>query len=459
MNEDYRTKGERQGLSPIFPRLFGMIAIIFLVVGLAACSKADPDTVPEPMDLTQVSVDLDAGTITGTTTAMEYSLNSTNGVDGAWAAASNGSTTVTFVEGRVYIREAANPTNVRLVVTIGSDNNTVVYLSDVEVNVAQGNITGTTVEMEYSLNSTDGTDGDWTAASDANTAVTFVAGRVYVRAAEDHTNKRLIAIIAAPADAPTLVGDDNANIIIGLTDAHEYRIDDGDWIAGTTPPDLTGEKSVEVRIKATATALASEIQTIVFTEDPLGIVLFEHHFDDGQELITDLKYTPGTTNVLISGDQYFSGTKSLAFLTEGGTSGKNVSRYFNPETTTETYENVTVELTAKVVGTASSFVIGLYNGATSVARINFFSGSVRYYSTTGSATQFSPIASITPDEWFKMRIEMTGNTFSVYKDEVLLGGGLATDGSATEVTRLYLNMANANADIFLDDIKVSYKNL
>src|SRR5690606_15019869 len=91
--------------------------------------------------------------------------------------------------------------------------------------------------------------------------------------AEDHSNVLLVATIEPVAAAPTLVGDDDTNTITGLTEIHEYKIDAGEWTVGTTAPDLSGSVVVQIRVKATASALASEIQTINFTAGP---VFFEN---------------------------------------------------------------------------------------------------------------------------------------------------------------------------------------
>ncbi|MDQ6422853.1 S-layer homology domain-containing protein [Paenibacillus sp. LHD-117] len=141
------------------------------------------------------------------------------------------------------------------------------HMLDVAVNVAAGKITGTTSGMEYSLDSTDGTDGNWSTASDGETlGIAFAAGNVYVREASDHTNVRSVAVIAPPAAAPNLEYDDTADTITGLTDAYEYSLDGGStWMAGSTPPDLSGTKTIRVRTAATAAALPSEVQMIVFT--------------------------------------------------------------------------------------------------------------------------------------------------------------------------------------------------
>ncbi|MFC5471490.1 S-layer homology domain-containing protein [Cohnella suwonensis] len=141
------------------------------------------------------------------------------------------------------------------------------HMLDVAVNVAAGKITGTTSGMDYSLDSTDGTDGSWSTASDGETLdIAFAAGNVYVREASDHTNVRSVAVIAPPAAAPNLEYDDTADTITGLTDAYEYSLDGGStWVAGSTPPELSGTKTFRVRTAATAAALPSVVQMIFFT--------------------------------------------------------------------------------------------------------------------------------------------------------------------------------------------------
>ena len=140
-----------------------------------------------------------------------------------------------------------------------------ISLAGVGVNVAAGNITATAVTMQYSLDSTNGTDGTWTDCTADNTAVTFVEGKVYVREKANTTNSRLVATIAAAAAAPALVSNDTENTITGLDNTYEYKIDAGAWTSGEVAGNFTGTKVVQVRVKATASALASQIQTINFT--------------------------------------------------------------------------------------------------------------------------------------------------------------------------------------------------
>ncbi|CAH2215100.1 S-layer homology domain-containing protein [Tepidibacter aestuarii] len=298
------------------------------------------------LDLNGAGIDVAAGNITGTTTEMEYSLDSTDGTNGTWTSASDTNTVVTFSEGKVYVRQSNKTTNFKLVATIvaqadapsvtvddaesaaaklqsattameykldadewtavtseladgtatldlsgahtllvrtaatadalasvptadldDTDEVDSISLDGAGIDVAAGNITGTTTEMEYSLDSTDGTNGTWTAASDTNTVVIFAEGKVYVRQSNKTTNFKLVATIVAQADAPSVTVDDAESAAAKLqsaTTAMEYKLDADEWTAvtseladGTATLDLSGAHTLLVRTAATADALAS----------------------------------------------------------------------------------------------------------------------------------------------------------------------------------------------------------
>lgn len=153
------------------------------------------------------------------------------------------------------------------------------------VNVASGQITGTSTAMQYSVDSTNGTDGNWTTASATTTPVTFTPGNVYVRQTAEPTNFRLVATIAAAATAPTAnkakgkSGDTIklTGLASGLT--YEYVVDSNVTLAGdaagwsgatsvtlsNTEIDniaVTAGQYVHLRVKATATDLASNVQDV-----------------------------------------------------------------------------------------------------------------------------------------------------------------------------------------------------
>ena len=74
-----------------------------------------------------------------------------------------------------------------------------------------------------------------------------------------------------PSDSATnsLFANDLENRVVNVTNLYEWRYSGNDaWISyATASPDLSGNKSVEVRIGAYGTNLASDVRTFTFTED------------------------------------------------------------------------------------------------------------------------------------------------------------------------------------------------
>lgn len=232
-----------------------------------------------------MGVDVAAGHITGTSSAMQYSFNSTNGIDGTWMNASATNTSVTFVAGKVYVRQAALPTNFHLVTTISAS---AITPTGIAINVALGQITGTKATQEYSLDG--GTN--WSNATAPNTAVTFTAGNsVVVR--EKATANALASVsttpinVVAPAAVPAAnkaKGKNGGTIkLTGLSSGltYQYVIDSNATLAGNaagwsgaalaTLPSTSTEidnivvnagQYVHLRVMATATHLASNVQDI-----------------------------------------------------------------------------------------------------------------------------------------------------------------------------------------------------
>jgi hypothetical protein len=138
----------------------------------------------------------------------------------------------------------------------------IMTLTGVAINVSANQLTGTTTAMEYSLDSTKGTNGSWVTATSTNTSVTFDAGEVYVREIAAPSNFRVVTTLSAAALAPSGIAVDvAAGHITGTASGQEYSLDNGDtWAdasATTTAVVFTGGEDVIVRVKATSTTLAS----------------------------------------------------------------------------------------------------------------------------------------------------------------------------------------------------------
>lgn len=174
--------------------------------------------------------------------------------------------------------------------TINFTDNGTVDLSSVDIDVANNKIlyiphlSGSTTSsaLEYSLDATYGTDGKWTngiwngCTSPEVTNVNFDnSTALYVRQIGNISNYKKFTLVKP--STPNLAYDDKENTISGLNGTtasgvgYEYSIDGGSWISGATLPstsDLSGKKTVRIRVKATKTTPASDIQTIKFTTLP-----------------------------------------------------------------------------------------------------------------------------------------------------------------------------------------------
>lgn len=86
---------------------------------------------------------------------------------------------------------------------------------------------------------------------------------------ETEDNYFKIDITSKPALPNTLYGNDLENKIMGVDEKYEWRyLGDEEWTSFTdAEPDCTGNKTIEIRIKASGGKPSSDIQTFEFTED------------------------------------------------------------------------------------------------------------------------------------------------------------------------------------------------
>ncbi|PAQ13282.1 hypothetical protein CD798_15925 [Bacillaceae bacterium SAOS 7] len=192
------------------------------------------------------------------------------------------------------------------------------------VNVASGQITGTTTAMQYSLDSTNGTDGTWIDASAANTAVTFTEGSVYVRQKAVTTNNRLVATIAPAPLAITIGKTDivaaNDGTITGLTAGKTYEIHNGtEWadttLAGTTITGLAAG-NYKVREAASASTLVGAESNVVTIQNPAPLAITIDKTDvvnSNDGTITGL--TAGKTYEIYNGTEWSDATLTGTTIT------------------------------------------------------------------------------------------------------------------------------------------------
>ena len=85
------------------------------------------------------------------------------------------------------------------------------------------------------------------------------------------SNTAILTVTPAPVaprpSAPSVTADDVNNTILGITELMEYKLANGDWTTYDTkiPPDLSGNKTVIVRVKATVNTPAGEEIVLTFT--------------------------------------------------------------------------------------------------------------------------------------------------------------------------------------------------
>jgi hypothetical protein len=139
-------------------------------------------------------------------------------------------------------------------------------LSTVGIDVSSGLLTGTSAQMEYSLNSTDGTDGTWLTATGGSTSVAFgPSPGIYVRDSLNPSALRKVGSIPDPASTPNVTADLGGGLstvkLIGATMEMEYSLDGGStWnvvtsgLAGGTETIDAGALGADLRVRVVATA-------------------------------------------------------------------------------------------------------------------------------------------------------------------------------------------------------------
>lgn len=219
------------------------------------------------MSFTGVVVDLSKKQISNTTALMEFSYDKD-----IWKTCTSGNTVIDYSDSAddlaVYIREKANPANVKQLGIFVRENENIINVSMISYDISQSKITnGSAVNLQYRIG-----EGAWGALNASASAINVVFvpdKKLKVRTAVTQTTLPSIEVfvddIPVQEAAPELEHDDDTNEIKGLMSAYEYRIGTGTWTSGGTKGDFSGTKDVEVRKKATNRALPSKSQFIHFT--------------------------------------------------------------------------------------------------------------------------------------------------------------------------------------------------
>ncbi len=212
------------------------------------------------------------GDTVSTTDGYEYSVDAGT----SWIVINDTTSIDASIYDTIYVRIEATDTS--FASTRTGNLNGPLDLSQVDVNVAQEILTNTLTTMEYSLNSTNGLDGDWTACQNTSSPVTFVEGRVYVREAADVNNYRYVATISKLTVPSYSIDYENETTaeIVPSTDEYSYNYfatagtdGTGEKINLQVPENGQGNDTIYFRTKANDTALSSDIQSLVIQERPV----------------------------------------------------------------------------------------------------------------------------------------------------------------------------------------------
>ncbi len=182
--------------------------------------------------LGNVSLQVGLGIIKGTNTSMQYSLDSTNGIDGKWTGAKNNETPLSFVDGnRVWIREGTSQINVRELGIVSSKSKPIINNDNkVEYSISGETISVvgfTGIELQYRIGS-----GSWKDLATETKEVVFSQGTIEIRTKGDGNSLPSLGVevgnIAPPVDPPDLKADDGDKTISYLDEQGEWKsIGDG----------------------------------------------------------------------------------------------------------------------------------------------------------------------------------------------------------------------------------------
>ncbi len=279
-----------------------------------------------------------------TSDGYEYSLD-----EGAsWTAIEDATTVDATGEKNIIVRKKA--TTVAFASSSTSNLDGDLNLTNVGVNVAQNIITNTLNTMEYSLNSTDGTGGTWTACANGNTSVTFVEGKVYVREAANTNNNRLVITVTKATTPSYTVNylEETTQQVVVSTDEYSYdnfatvgTAGAGEVLALTVPAAGNTPGHVYFKTKATAAQLASDVQDLVVPARPAAPSYTINYPDE-----TTAETVPSTD--VYSYDNFATagtaGSGSVLDLTVPGNGEDNGHVYFRKKATSSTFLSAVQDL-------------------------------------------------------------------------------------------------------------------
>ncbi|NJK93725.1 MAG: hypothetical protein HC905_01300 [Bacteroidales bacterium] len=215
-------------------------------------------------------------------------------------------TGLTYSTTYYYRVRAENTQGVSLnsnIITIATTLPEPVSLETVGLNAITSQITNTSPQIQYSLDSTSTHNGTWVDCQLTNTTVDFANGGidVWVRQKNLISNKRKAGTLATKVNLISGVTYNLVNrTVSGLNNQEQYRMNGGAWSTVVTNVTFEAGK-FEVQIPATITTLASTIQeigTITVSEIAFANIQRYTQLNDASELTPEMLTEAGVTDVI-----------------------------------------------------------------------------------------------------------------------------------------------------------------
>ncbi|KQL21419.1 discoidin domain-containing protein [Cytobacillus solani] len=141
-----------------------------------------------------------------------------------------------------------------------------------KIDVGKGKILNTSQKFQYSLDSSNGLDGEWIDAKEGETTgIVFKPGKVFIREKANPQSHKLLIDIPEPSNPPNVIleegGGEDEYVLKNATEQMEYSLDQGkSWSKVTAELAAGAEKiklysdtdGVMVRVAATEKTLASK---------------------------------------------------------------------------------------------------------------------------------------------------------------------------------------------------------
>jgi hypothetical protein len=267
-----------------------------------------------------------------------------------------------------------------------------VKLSNVSLHVENELLSNTSTEIEFSLNSTDGLDGNWTTCTDPTTNLDLGDGgfALWIRAAADISNILKVADIPAREAAPTYsinFETETTKEILPVNTEYSDVANFSSVTNGTAEflPVVPGT-TLYFRISATATALASYTQTLVIPARP---AIPAYTIDYAAETTNEV--VPATVSYSTSLDM--SNAAAGSVTTQPIVPGQNL--YFAIPATTSSFSSVIFTLNvparpAKTVFTIDYFAETTIEAATTAIEYATNSDLSDAVAGTGAKIALSP---------------------------------------------------------------------